>query len=84
MQINQLERSMNRRDFLTSTTLAAAAVISGCATPAPADEGRIMTVTGSIRPCDLGRTLVHEHVVHPRQRARRQAGGNDHVRYHRL
>jgi phosphotriesterase-related protein len=54
---------MNRRDFLTSTTLAAAAVLSGCATPGPADEGRILTVTGPIRPRDLGRTLIHEHVV---------------------
>ncbi len=54
---------MNRRDFITSTALAATSVLSGCATTGSADEARIMTVTGPIRPADLGRTLVHEHVV---------------------
>lgn len=54
---------MNRRDFITATGLAAAGALSGCATSGAPDEGRIMTVTGPIRPGDLGRTLVHEHVV---------------------
>jgi phosphotriesterase-related protein len=54
---------MNRRDFITSTALCAAAALGGCATSGNRDEGRIMTVTGPIRPDDLGRTLIHEHVV---------------------
>ncbi|MCW5559702.1 MAG: phosphotriesterase, partial [Verrucomicrobiae bacterium] len=55
---------MTRRDFLRSTSLALAA--AGCATPATpaaADEGRILTVTGPIPAERLDRTLIHEHVV---------------------
>lgn len=53
---------LNRRDFITSTALAAAA-LTGCATGGTPDEGRIMTVTGAVLPAELGRTLIHEHVV---------------------
>lgn len=54
---------MNRRDFISTTALAAAATLSGCATTGSAEEGHIMTVTGPIRPDELGRTLIHEHVM---------------------
>jgi phosphotriesterase-related protein len=53
---------MNRREFITATALATLAGLGGCAT-APKDEGVIMTVTGPIRPDQLGLTLMHEHVV---------------------
>jgi phosphotriesterase-related protein len=54
---------MNRREFMLLT--AAGAVIS---TPrrslaAESDEGRIITVAGSIAPDELGTTLPHEHVM---------------------
>lgn len=55
--------TLNRRDFINSAALAAAAALTGCATTGKSNEGRIMTVTGPIRPGDLGRTLIHEHVV---------------------
>jgi len=54
---------MTRRDFITSATLAAGAALTGCAMTGTAHEGHIMTVTGPIRPGELGRTLIHEHVV---------------------
>lgn len=54
---------MTRRDFITSTSLAAAGALTGCATTGTAHEGRILTVTGPIQPDELGRTLIHEHVV---------------------
>lgn len=63
LHVNDSRASLNRRDFLASITLAAAAAMSGCVTPSRPDAGRIMTVTGPIRPGDLGRTLIHEHVV---------------------
>lgn len=53
---------MNRREFITTTALATVGALGGCAT-APRDEGVIMTVTGPIRPDQLGLTLMHEHVV---------------------
>jgi hypothetical protein len=56
--------AMNRRDFIKSTALTATAALSGCATTGPVDEGRIMTVTGPIRPRQLGRTLtVQRHLL---------------------
>lgn len=60
---NELEQPMNRRDFFASAALASAAALSGCAAPGRSAEGRLMTVTGPIRPDELGRTLIHEHVV---------------------
>ena len=54
---------MNRREFIKSAALATTAALSGCATTGTTDEGLIMTVTGPIRPGELGRTLIHEHVV---------------------
>ncbi len=53
---------MNRREFITTTALATLAGLGGCAT-APSEEDVIMTVTGPIRPDQLGLTLMHEHVV---------------------
>ncbi len=63
MRIDGLELPVNRRDFITSSALAVAGAQTGCGTTGAADEGRIMTVTGPIRPRDLGRTLIHEHVI---------------------
>lgn len=49
---------------MTAAALAAGAAGGGI--PARADEGeagRIMTVTGPITPGEMGRALIHEHVV---------------------
>ncbi len=54
---------MNRREFITSTAFAATAVLSGCVTTGATAEGHIMTVMGPVPPGELGKTLVHEHVV---------------------
>lgn len=59
----KLEPALNRREFITSAALATTAALTGCATTVALDEDHIMTVNGPIRPADLGRTLVHEHVV---------------------
>lgn len=56
----------NRRDFLSTlawATVGAAVGPTACVTAKGPDAGRIVTVTGPIRPEQLGRTLVHEHVV---------------------
>jgi len=52
---------MTRRDFLSSTSLAALA--AGCTTPAAKAPDQVLTVTGPIPADQLGRTLIHEHVV---------------------
>jgi phosphotriesterase-related protein len=54
---------MTRRDFIKSAALTATAALGGCATPGSRSGGQVMTVTGPIHPRDLGRTLIHEHVV---------------------
>lgn len=54
---------MDRRRFLSGTLAASALAWNGCAATGPKVDGRLMTVTGPIRPSDLGRTLMHEHIV---------------------
>lgn len=56
----------SRRDFLTTLTLSAVGVAAGtpgCVTSKSSSAGQIVTVTGPIRPDQLERTLIHEHVV---------------------
>ncbi len=52
---------MTRRQFMATTVLAATGRHGRAA--AKEEEGRIMTVTGPITPEEMGRTLIHEHVV---------------------
>ncbi|MBN8248078.1 MAG: phosphotriesterase [Verrucomicrobia bacterium] len=52
---------MNRRDFLSS--VSGAALLAGCAASGKTQAREIMTVTGPIPADQLGRTLIHEHVV---------------------
>lgn len=54
---------MDRRTFLAAAAVSSVATLGGCATGEATDEGGVMTVTGPIRPADLGRTLMHEHIV---------------------
>lgn len=46
-----------------SLAISAAGAWAGCATAQPSEGGFIQTVTGPIRPDELGRTLIHEHVA---------------------
>lgn len=51
----------SRRAFLGATV--GASLVSLAPRLVAADEAVVMTVTGAVSPSDLGRTLVHEHVV---------------------
>lgn len=58
------ERNCSRRVFIGGGLAVAASMWGGCASERSSGEtGYIQTVTGPIRPEELGRTLIHEHVV---------------------
>lgn len=54
---------MNRRTFLRNAAFTSAGLLGGVAAVPTGRSDQIMTVTGPIAASDLGRTLVHEHVV---------------------
>ena len=53
---------MNRRNFLVTTGAGVLAISKLTRTSVPQD-GQAMTVLGPIAPTQLGRTLVHEHIM---------------------
>lgn len=59
---------MNRKEFLKSTAASAALMSVGLpfglrANHTMPDAGKVLTTTGAIEASEMGRTLVHEHII---------------------
>jgi phosphotriesterase-related protein len=69
VRIPDITSHMNRRNFLEIVGVGIGAELTAgvfslpCAANASALPGHVMTVLGPIAPDDLGRTLIHEHVM---------------------
>lgn len=62
--MNAKQTQLGRRDFLCTAAAAAAAALGTDRIWAKGSEaGKVVTVTGTIKPADLGTTLPHEHVL---------------------